>query len=72
MFRSHVSGIDCLINVLDYEPYQNHGHIAEGGQGSWEVLDLKGRPDHDLVNLLTQRDIDRIDREVFDFMEGDD
>lgn len=80
IFRSHIYGQDCLIRVLEWEKFipgrlsgpPEDCYPNEGGYGAWEVLDLKGKPDHDLVQHMTADDEHRIDREVFKFMEGED
>ena len=77
-FPSRVAGIPCLIEVTEWEPLVR-GHYTgppercypdEGGCGSWEVLDKRGRPAPWLASKLQPEDLVRIDQEVFDFMES--
>lgn len=76
-FESRVCGIPCIVRVLDWEPFvpmYTGGHPdnwmpEEGGHGSWEILDRRGRPAPWLERKMTQAEQDRIYSEVFDKME---
>ena len=76
-FESRVCGIPCIVRVLDWEPFvpmYTGGHPdnwmpEEGGHGSWEMLDRRGRPAPWLERKMTQAEQDRIYSEVFDKME---
>lgn len=77
-FESTVCGIPCRIRVTSYDAYvpaytsglPENCYPAEGGCGDWEVLDRRGRPAPWLERKLTDAEIDRIDEEVFEEMEG--
>ena len=77
-FASTVCGIPCIIRVTGWDAYvpaQTSGppercYPSEGGEGSWEILDRKGRPAPWLDNKLTDDDRYRIDTEVFNHMEN--
>jgi len=80
-FNTRAAGIPCQVGVTSWDkfvPARICGPVelcypAEGGDGTWELLDLRGRPAHWLEAKLTPADQDRIEREVFDHMErGDD
>jgi len=72
-----VAGIPAIIRVLDWEPYTpayisgppEHCYPSEGGYGSWEVLDRRGRPAPWLERKITDRERQRIDDVVFEAME---
>ena len=78
-FESTVCGIPCIIRVTCWEPYRpayisgppEHCYPAEGGYGDWEVLDRRGRPAVWLERKLTDRERNRINEEVFKYMERD-
>ena len=77
-FESNVCGIPCIIRVTDWEPYQpailradpGDSHPSEGGEGEWEICDLRGRPAPWLERKMTSDDQTRIDQEVFEHMEN--
>lgn len=76
--ESRVAGIPCLIGVTDWEAYvpaQVSGppercYPAEGGCGSWVVLDRRGRKAPWLERKMTSEDERRIDEEIFEAMEN--
>ena len=76
--EARVAGIPCIIGVIDWEAYvpaftsgpPDRCYPSEGGCGSWDVLDRRGRPAPWLERKLTDSDRDRIEQEVFDHMEG--
>lgn len=78
--ESRVAGIPCLIGVIDWEAYvpaytsgpPDRCYPSEGGCGSWEVLDRRGRKAAWLERKLTSADERRIEQEVFDAMESRD
>jgi hypothetical protein len=77
-FSTHVCGIPCLVRVLEWEPFVpmcTRGHPdnwmpEEGGYGSWEILDTRGRPAPWLERKMKQADIESLHREVYDQMEN--
>jgi hypothetical protein len=76
-FEDRVAGIPCLIVVTYWEPYvpakvsgpPEHCYPAEGGCGEWEVRDRRGRPAPWLKRKMTEADRERIDQQVFNYME---
>ena len=77
-FESTCCGIPCIIRVTDWEGYipaHLSGHPdnwapSEGGEGEWEICDLRGRPAPWLERKMTSDDQSRIDQEVFEHMEN--
>jgi len=77
-FTSTVSGIPCLVRVLEWEPCVSASlhsdpsfcHPGDGGTGEWEILDRKGRPAAWLTKKLTKAEVERLEQEVFNHMEG--
>jgi hypothetical protein len=78
-FSTRVCGIPCIVRVLEWEafvPMRTSGHPdnwmpEEGGHGSWELLDTRGRPAPWLERKMKQADIDALSNEVYDQMESD-
>lgn len=76
--EARVCGIPCLIGLIDYEAYlpayvsgpPDRCYPAEGGSGSWEILDSRGRPAPWLEKKMTAKDHDEVDEIVFNYMEG--
>lgn len=76
--ESRVAGIPCLIGVIDWEAYSpaytsgppDRCYESEGGYGSWEVLDRRGRPAPWLERKMTAADERRIEDELFDAMQN--
>lgn len=74
-----VCGIPCIVRIHDWEPYvpaklggpPENCYPAEGGYGSWEVLDRRGRPAPWLAKKITRNEKARIEEAVFEFMESD-
>jgi len=80
-FGTRAAGIPCQVGVTSWDkfvPERIDGPVelcypAEGGDGTWELLDRCGLPAPWLEAKLTQDDLVRIECEVFDHMErGDD
>ena len=79
-FETTCCGIPCVVRVTYWEPYvpafvsgpPEDCYPEEGGCGEWELLDLRGRPAPWLEAKLggSRREERRLEREVFDFMEG--
>lgn len=77
MMKTWISETECLINVIEWEPYRPGRYTGppedcypdEGGHGIWEVCDMDGNPDPELAGTLTDRDVLRIEAELFNFME---
>jgi hypothetical protein len=77
-FESTVCGIPCKICITYWEPYRaailradpDDSHPPEGGEGEWEICDLKGKPAPWLEAKLTHKERIRIDQEVFEHMEN--
>jgi hypothetical protein len=77
-FSTRVCGIPCIVRVLEWEPFvpmYTRGHPdnwmpEEGGHGSWELLDTRGRPALWLERKMKQADIDALSSEVYDHMES--
>ena len=76
--ESRVAGIPCLIGVIDWEAYvpaytsgpPDRCYPSEGGCGSWEVLDRRGRKAPWLERKMTPADERRIEQDVFEAMES--
>ena len=76
--ESRVAGIPCLIGVIDWEEYvpaytsgpPDRCYPSEGGCGSWEVLDRRGRKSPWLERKMTAADERRIEQDVFEAMEN--
>jgi len=77
--ESRVAGIPCLIGVIDWEAYvpaytsgpTDRCYPSEGGCGSWEVLDRRGRKAAWLERKLTDKDTSRIEQEVGEYFSHD-
>ncbi len=79
-FEARCCGIPCLVRVTYWEPYRpacvdgppEYCYPAEGGQGDWELLDVRGRRAVWLERKLdgNRSEERRLAREVFNFMEG--
>jgi hypothetical protein len=77
-FHSTVDYEPCIIRVTSYEPYRpgrTHGdpddcYEDEGGHGDWEICDLDGKVSEELGSRITDKDIQRIEREIFEEMEA--
>lgn len=77
-FNTVVCGIPCIVRVIDWEPFvpmNTSGHPdnwmpEEGGFGSWELLDSRGRLAPWLERKMTQAERDALDSEIFDHMEN--
>lgn len=75
---ARVCGIPCIVRVLEWEPFvpmYTGGHPdnwmpEEGGHGSWEILDKRGRPAPWLERKMKQPDIDAVNSLVYDRMEN--
>ena len=76
--EARVCGIPCLIGLVDYEAYlpayvsgpPDRCYPAEGGSGSWEILDSRGRPAPWLEKKMKLDDHNEVDEIVFNYMEG--
>ena len=76
--ESRVAGIPCLIGVIDWEAYvaaytsgpPDRCYPSEGGCGSWEVLDRRGRKAPWLERKMTAADERRVEQDVFEAMEN--
>ena len=76
--ESRVAGIPCLIGVIDWEGYvpaytsgpPDRCYPSEGGCGSWEVLDRRGRKAPWLERKMTAADERRVEQDVFEAMEN--
>lgn len=74
-FESHVDYDPVTIRVIEWEPYvpgctyghPDHCYPPEGGYGEWEVRDVDTG---ELLNIpIPEKDRERIDREVYAYME---
>ena len=78
-FDTTIQGEDCTIHVLWWEPFRpayisgppEDCYPDEGGFGEWVVLTPDHEPWPELSDAMTDKDISRIDAEVFRFMEVD-
>lgn len=76
-FETQVQGIPCRVRVTAWEKYRagqlygrpEHCYPDEGGFGTWELVDRKGYRATWLDKKITPQDEDRINREVFNYME---
>jgi hypothetical protein len=79
-FEDRCCGIPCIIRVTSWDRYipaftsgpPEDCYPAEGGCGDWEVLDMRGRPAPWLERKLRENEweCERLEREVFEYMEG--
>ncbi len=77
-FHTTIDNEACIIRVTSYEPFRpgrlfgppEDCYEDEGGCGEWEVCDLDGKVSADLGSRITDKDIRRIEREIFDVMEA--
>ena len=77
-FETRVCGIPCLVKVTYWEPYvpakvygpPEHCYPSEGGEGDYEVCDLRGRPAKWLERKMTDQDHNLLAEEVFNYMES--
>ena len=75
--ESTVAGILCIIGVIDWEAYvpaytsgpPDRCYPSEGGCGSWEVLDRRGRKAPWLERKLNRDECRRIDTEVAEYFQ---
>jgi hypothetical protein len=69
--ETRVAGIPCIIELLEWEKYSRatRDYDAEGGVGVWRLLDTRGRPAPWLEAKLTDKDLQFIDRLLFEEME---
>ena len=75
--EARVCGIPCIIGVIDYEAYvpayvsgpPENCYPSEGGYGSWEILDSRGRPAPWLEKKMKLADHNEVDEIVFNYME---
>lgn len=73
-----VSGIPCLIGVIDYEAYvparvsgpPEYCYPAEGGVADYEILDRKGYRANWLAKKMTAKDEDAVQEAIFNHMEN--
>jgi hypothetical protein len=76
-FKTEVCGVPCIIRVTDWEPYRppilfgnpDNWCPEEGGYGDYVILTLKGEPASRLVDEMSLDDEEKLDMEVFEFME---
>jgi hypothetical protein len=74
-----ICGIPCLIGVIDYEGYTpayisgppENCYPAEGGYGSFDILDRKGYPAKWLERKLNATEEDLVQQAIFEYMEND-
>jgi hypothetical protein len=72
-----VCGIPAIARVLHYRPYEpayRRGHPdnwepASPPEIDFEILDRRGRPARWLERKLTERERERIERELIDYLE---
>lgn len=77
-FDTRVCGIPCIVRVIEWEPFvpartggsPDNWAPEEGGYGSWEILDTRGRPAPWLERKMTLQDVGRLNAEVYDRMEN--
>ena len=70
-FESTVAGIPCLVNVVyatKYIPASWNGP-AEGGDFEFNLLDRKGYRARWLEKKVTEKDVERLEREYCDYLE---
>ena len=70
-FESTVAGIPCKVRVTYYTPYfpASYNGPAEGGDFEFELLDRKGYRARWLEKKVTEKDVDRLEREYWDYLE---
>jgi hypothetical protein len=76
-FATKVCGIPCLVQITAWEKHRpgriygppEHCYPDEGGYGTWELLDRRGRPAPWLEKKLTDKEINRIEDEVYEHAE---
>lgn len=78
-FETIIGDTPCLVDIVYWEYFQP-GHLSgppencypdEGGYGEWILLDMDGKHSRELESLLTDAEIERINQEAFEHMEGD-
>jgi hypothetical protein len=75
-----VCGIPAIARVLHYRPYEpayRRGHPdnwepASPPEIDFEILDRRGRPARWLERKLTERERERIERELIEYLEAED
>jgi len=73
-----VCGIPCIIAVIDYESYvpaytsglPEDCYPAEGGCGSYDILDRRGYKAAWLERKVDAREEDQIQQAIYDYMEN--
>ena len=70
-FESKVAGIPCKVRVTYYTPYvpASYNGPAEGGDFEFDLLDRKGYRAKWLEKKVTEKDVDRLEREYWDYLE---
>lgn len=76
-FETSIRGIPCIIQVTDWEPYRppilsgspDNWCPAEGGHGDYLIMTRRGRPAKWLERHMTVSENEKLDLEVFEFME---
>lgn len=77
-FEHRVCGIPCIVAVTSWEAYvpakvsgpPESCYPEEGGCGEWEIRDRRGRPAPWLERKLDDKERQRIDELVFEYMES--
>ena len=70
-FESQVAGIPCKVKVTyatKYVPESWYGP-AEGGDFEFELLDRRGYRAKWLESKVTDKDVDRLEREYWEYLE---
>lgn len=79
-FDTIIGDTPCVVEILYWE-YFTPGFLGgppencypdEGGYGEWVILDADGKQNDELDALLTDVEVERINQEAFDHMEGGD
>ena len=76
--ETEVRGVPCIIRVTSWEPYlppklsgpPDSCCQGEGGFGDYVILTRRGRPATRIEKKMSKLDRERLDLEVFEFVEG--
>lgn len=75
--HTYICGIPCIVRINHWEPFiegrytgpYENSYPSEGGYGEYEILDRRGRRAEWLANKMSMSDEDKLQEEVFKFME---
>ena len=73
-----VCGVECVVRIHSWERYRpaklggapEDCYPAEGGYGDWQLFDGEGDPLPLVEEQMTAVDRERLEQELFDYMES--